>query len=481
MKIEDLAQNCRDKRWRLANLYSIKDAESGRTMKFVPRREQWEIFEALLRGVRKIIILKARRLGMSTGIDVFAADEVAFNAGVQCSIVDQNQDDASKKLNAIVKVALDSLPAPIRERLKFTRSNDSAVELSTRSSPARCPPQSERGRAGLARYDADFSRRTAVDLVGLASHTMVRRGTDEILAQAERLFASGQDDAAYALCDGLERQGAFTTDQKMAQFAKWKETRRTEFLGARMTHQPREFMQNLDEYIATGHSKDLLESVRDRDEAQGWLQKTRQHFRGVQSTTRREVFAAIGEEKLTRESEVDGGGNLDEEDLVAARKGLAIQHTPVDYPVYGRLRLAALAYDAAADTDGSGLAALDREIVAGVPGPQAARLLQQAREPDSPARRRQAALFRKVESHATSGHLGETGRDAEGTIVDAPKARNVAMKAEALRLDLEHFLQKNPEVSPREINDFLREQMKTMGANGRAAESLRKRSMMISQ
>lgn len=318
---------------------------------------------------------------------------------------------------------------------------------------------SERGRAGLARYDADFSRRTAVDLVGLASHTMVRRGTDEILAQAERLFASGEDDAAYALCDGLERQGAFTTDQKMAQFAKWNETRRTEFLGARMTHQPREFMQNLGEYIATGHSKDLLESVRDRDEAQGWLQKTRQHFRGVQSTTRREVFGAIGEEKLTRESEVDGGGNLDEEDLVAARKGLAIQHTPVDFPIYGRLRLAALAYDAAADTDGSGLAALDREIVAGVPGPQAARLLQQAREPDSPARRRQAALFRKVESHATSGHLGETGRDAEGTIVDAPKARNVAMKAEALRLDLEHFLQKNPDAPATKVDQFLEDQL----------------------
>ncbi len=133
MKVEDLTQNCRDKRWRLANLYAIKDAESGRVTKFVPRREQWEIFDALLRGVRKIIILKARRLGMSTGIDVFAADEVAFNAGVQCSIVDQNQDDASKKLNAIVKVALDSLPAVIRERLKFTRSNDSAVELSTKT------------------------------------------------------------------------------------------------------------------------------------------------------------------------------------------------------------------------------------------------------------------------------------------------------------------------------------------------------------
>ena len=131
MTIADLKSKLPDKLWRLCNLYSIKDAVTGRIMKFVPRREQIIIFKDLIRGVRKIIILKARRLGMSTGIDVFAADDIAFNAGLQWSIVDQNQDDASKKLNNIVKVAIDSLPKPIRERLKYLRSNDSAVELST--------------------------------------------------------------------------------------------------------------------------------------------------------------------------------------------------------------------------------------------------------------------------------------------------------------------------------------------------------------
>jgi len=130
MTVETLKAKITNKLWRLCSLYCLKDAETGKVIPFDPRPEQMTIFKALVSGVRKIIILKARRLGMSTAIDIYAADDIAFNAGVQWSIVDQNQDDASKKLNNIVKVALDSLPAPIRERLKYTRSNDSALELS---------------------------------------------------------------------------------------------------------------------------------------------------------------------------------------------------------------------------------------------------------------------------------------------------------------------------------------------------------------
>ena len=129
--LAELGGRMGDKLWRLCQLYRIKEAGTGKVVPFVPRKEQMAIFEALLSGVRKIIILKARRLGMSTAIDVYAADEGAFNAGVQVSIVDQTQDDASKKLSGIVRVALDSLPVPLRGRFRYVRSNDSAIELSS--------------------------------------------------------------------------------------------------------------------------------------------------------------------------------------------------------------------------------------------------------------------------------------------------------------------------------------------------------------
>jgi hypothetical protein len=130
---ERLFRSMTDKLWRLKNLYCIKDAETGRIIPFRPRSEQLAIYEALLCGARRIIILKARRLGMSTAIDVFAADEAAFNAGVQISIVDQNQADAARKLSGIVKVALDGLPKALRESIRILRDNDGSLELSSQT------------------------------------------------------------------------------------------------------------------------------------------------------------------------------------------------------------------------------------------------------------------------------------------------------------------------------------------------------------
>jgi hypothetical protein len=132
-----IEQCLRDRRWRLLNLYSIKDAETGQIIPFAPRPEQVELFDALLSGVRKIIVLKARRLGMSTAIDIFATDEAIFYEGVQCSIVDQTQDDATKKLVNIVRVAFDRLPAGLRDLFVITRANDSSFEISSKSNDAK--------------------------------------------------------------------------------------------------------------------------------------------------------------------------------------------------------------------------------------------------------------------------------------------------------------------------------------------------------
>lgn len=130
---DDLAKNLADPLWRLQNLYSVKEAGTGRVVPFVPRPEQMQVFRAIYEDKSKrIVILKARRLGMSTAIDIAAMDAALFNAGFQVSIVDQTQDDASKKLNNIVKIAYNSPKlAAIRDRAHVHRDNDSSFELST--------------------------------------------------------------------------------------------------------------------------------------------------------------------------------------------------------------------------------------------------------------------------------------------------------------------------------------------------------------
>ena len=129
--LADLAEKLKDPVWRLCNLYAVKDAGTGKVTPFKPRPEQLAVFRAVYaEGRKRIMILKARRLGMSTAIDVMAMDAVCFNSGYQVSIIDQTQDDASKKLNAICKVAFASEQfRAIAEKLIVTRSNDSSWEV----------------------------------------------------------------------------------------------------------------------------------------------------------------------------------------------------------------------------------------------------------------------------------------------------------------------------------------------------------------
>lgn len=129
--LAELREKLKDPIWRLSNLYAVKEADTGKVVPFVPRPEQLEIFNAIHKeGLKRVFVVKARRLGMSTGIDILAVDFVCFNSGYQVSIIDQTQDDATKKLNAICKVAFDSQNfKAIKEGLIVNRSNDSSFEI----------------------------------------------------------------------------------------------------------------------------------------------------------------------------------------------------------------------------------------------------------------------------------------------------------------------------------------------------------------
>ena len=78
----------RDPVWRLERLYSIRTRD-GSVIKFAPRPQQAQIIDLIYRqGCRRIIILKARQLGMSTCLGVICADRLCFGVGQQISLVD---------------------------------------------------------------------------------------------------------------------------------------------------------------------------------------------------------------------------------------------------------------------------------------------------------------------------------------------------------------------------------------------------------
>lgn len=126
---EDL-KNLSNPVWRLGNLYKVKDEKTGRAVAFSPKPEQMAIIEAVhMRGEKKILIPKARQIGMSTVIALIVLDSILFNGGIQAAVVDQNQTDATKKLRNKIVFAFEQLPAYLKSRFRVGKDNDHFFEI----------------------------------------------------------------------------------------------------------------------------------------------------------------------------------------------------------------------------------------------------------------------------------------------------------------------------------------------------------------
>jgi hypothetical protein len=104
--------------WRLANIYECQD-EDGRVLPFVPTPEQRLVIWCLyVRGWQKLIIPKARQLGMSLLLCLVLLDGLAFTDGFKAAWVDKRAGDAKKKLKNKVLFAFDRMPESLREGLR---------------------------------------------------------------------------------------------------------------------------------------------------------------------------------------------------------------------------------------------------------------------------------------------------------------------------------------------------------------------------
>lgn len=119
MPIQVTPSQLADPIWRLSNLYKVKN-KAGKVVTFRPSREQKVIIDAIYKHkLRKILILKARQLGVSTVIEYIILDKVIWENGIQAAIVDLTQGDASKKLANKIKLAWNELPIEIKEKFSI--------------------------------------------------------------------------------------------------------------------------------------------------------------------------------------------------------------------------------------------------------------------------------------------------------------------------------------------------------------------------
>ena len=120
LKAEELFS---DRRWRLNNLYTIKD-KAGCAIPFRLNANQ----EQLLGDLWTLnIILKARQMGFTTLIQILMLDACLFNSNTSAGIVAHNREDAEAFFDDKIKFAYDQLDPEIRKAVPATQ--DSAKSL----------------------------------------------------------------------------------------------------------------------------------------------------------------------------------------------------------------------------------------------------------------------------------------------------------------------------------------------------------------
>ena len=94
---EDFKRRLSDKKWRLNNLYCIKDRNGNK----IPFRMNWAQEDFFEHMHSRNIILKARQLGFSTFIKIFELDSMLFNNYTSCGTTADNMDNAKKLLRKV--------------------------------------------------------------------------------------------------------------------------------------------------------------------------------------------------------------------------------------------------------------------------------------------------------------------------------------------------------------------------------------------
>lgn len=118
-----------DRRWRLQNLYFIKD-KFGNVVRFAMNPAQ----EKLLDDLHYLnIILKARQMGFSTFILILALDCCIFNSNFAAGLIADTKKNAQNLLDRI-KFAYEHLPGPIQKAVEIKSDNSSEIEFSNGSS-----------------------------------------------------------------------------------------------------------------------------------------------------------------------------------------------------------------------------------------------------------------------------------------------------------------------------------------------------------
>jgi hypothetical protein len=118
-----------DRRWRLNNLYKIKD-KAGNAVDFRLNPAQEKLLDQLW---SLNLILKARQMGFTTLIQIMMLDACLFNSNTSAGIVAHTREDAEAFFDDKIKFAYDHLDPEIRKVVSATQDSAKSLTFSNGS------------------------------------------------------------------------------------------------------------------------------------------------------------------------------------------------------------------------------------------------------------------------------------------------------------------------------------------------------------
>lgn len=140
---------------RLQTLYHCREEGTGKPIPFVPRPEQETIFQHLIdRPNEPAYIIKSRRLGLSTGINLFQVDSACWHRGWTGMLIDRTQEDASRKMADQIRFGFENMDPEVRTQYQIVRQSDRELRLRLADENK---PEASTIYAGVSARGGDFS------------------------------------------------------------------------------------------------------------------------------------------------------------------------------------------------------------------------------------------------------------------------------------------------------------------------------------
>jgi len=144
----NLLRSKESKMWRMEHLYYIMNKKSQKVLFTFNKAQRHFVENYVLKGYRKIIILKARQLGFTTLTALWFLDEIIFNPNTEALQIAHTLKDAGELFNRKIAYAVRNLPKPLVEILDLNQNRANKVQFSYPDGSISAISVSNSGRSG---------------------------------------------------------------------------------------------------------------------------------------------------------------------------------------------------------------------------------------------------------------------------------------------------------------------------------------------